>query len=46
MPAVRAIFARRFAPETIETGSELESIASGLAILGHEPDLARWGQRA
>lgn len=46
VPAVRAIFARRFAPETIETGSELESIASGLAILGHEPDLARWGQRA
>ncbi|MDP3383515.1 MAG: Hsp70 family protein, partial [Phenylobacterium sp.] len=46
VPAVRAIFTRRFAPETIETGGELESIASGLALMGHEPDLARWGERA
>ncbi|WP_333587740.1 Hsp70 family protein [Phenylobacterium sp.] len=46
VPAVRAIFARRFAPERIETGSELESIASGLALMGHEPDLAHWGRRA
>jgi len=45
-PAVRAIFARRFASERIETGGELESIASGLALMGHEPDLDRWGERA
>ncbi|MDO8410366.1 MAG: Hsp70 family protein [Phenylobacterium sp.] len=45
-PAVRAIFARRFAAERIETGGELESIASGLALMGHEPDLDRWGERA
>ncbi|MFP5449045.1 MAG: Hsp70 family protein [Alphaproteobacteria bacterium] len=46
VPAVRAIFARRFPAEKIETGGELESIASGLALMGHEPDLARWGERA
>ncbi|MEH6675959.1 Hsp70 family protein [Phenylobacterium sp.] len=45
-PAVRAIFARRFAADRIETGGELESIASGLALMGHEPDLDRWGERA
>ena len=45
-PAVRAIFARRFPAERIETGGELESIASGLALMGHEPDLDRWGERA
>ena len=32
--------------EKIVTGGELESIASGLALMGHEPDLARWGERA
>ena len=46
VPAVRAVFARRFPAEKIETGAELESIASGLALMGEEPDLARWGQRA
>ena len=39
---VRAIFHRRFAPERIETGAELESIASGLALIGRERDLGRW----
>ncbi|HEV2532391.1 Hsp70 family protein [Phenylobacterium sp.] len=42
VPAVRAIFHRRFAPERIETGAELESIASGLALIGRERDLSRW----
>jgi hypothetical chaperone protein len=42
VPAVRAIFHRRFAPERIETGAELESIASGLALIGRERDLGRW----
>jgi len=41
-PAVRAIFQRRFAAERIETGAELESIASGLALIGREPELGRW----
>lgn len=45
VPAVRAIFHRRFAPERIETGAELESIASGLALIGRERDLGRWTMR-
>jgi hypothetical chaperone protein len=45
-PAVRRIFSRRFPAERIESGAELESIASGLALMGREPDLARWGQGA
>jgi hypothetical chaperone protein len=42
VPAVRAIFHRRFDPARIETGAELESIASGLALMGLEDDLSRW----
>jgi hypothetical chaperone protein len=45
VPAVRDIFRRRFAPERIETGAELESIASGLALIGRERDLGRWTTR-
>lgn len=46
VPAVRAIFHRRFEPSRIETGAELESIASGLALMGRERDLTRWTARA
>jgi hypothetical chaperone protein len=46
VPAVRDIFHRRFASERIETGAELESIASGLALMGRERDLTRWTTRA
>jgi hypothetical chaperone protein len=46
VPAVRAIFHRRFEPSRIETGAELESIASGLALMGRERDLSRWTRRA
>jgi hypothetical chaperone protein len=46
VPAVRAIFHRRFDPARIETGAELESIASGLALMGREADLSRWTARA
>ena len=46
VPAVRAIFHRRFASDRIETGAELESIASGLALMGRERDLSRWTARA
>ena len=45
VPAVRRIFHDRFAPERIETGAELESIASGLALIGRERDLDRWTMR-
>lgn len=46
VPAVRAIFHRRFDPSRIETGAELESIAAGLALMGRERDLTRWTTRA
>ena len=46
VPAVRAIFHRRFASDRIETGAELESIAAGLALMARERDLSRWTMRA
>ncbi|WP_374574943.1 Hsp70 family protein [Phenylobacterium sp.] len=46
VPAVRAIFHRRFPAERIAAGSELESIASGLALMGWERDLSHWTMRA
>lgn len=45
VPAVRAIFTRRFAPSRIESGGEFESIASGLALIGREADLDLWSER-
>jgi hypothetical chaperone protein len=45
-PAVRRIFHRRFPSERIETGAELESIASGLSLIGREQNLERWTTRA
>ncbi len=46
VPAVRGIFQRRFEATKIETGAELESIASGLALMGRERDLSRWTLKA
>jgi hypothetical chaperone protein len=45
VPAVRAIFHRRFEAGRIETGAELESIAAGLALMARESDLSRWTSR-
>ena len=46
VPAVRAIFQSRFGTERIETGGEFESIAAGLALIGREPDLDLWSEKA
>ncbi len=46
VPAVRALFHKRFDPGLIETGAELESIAAGLALMAHERDLGRWTAQA
>lgn len=46
VPAVRALFERRFGRAKISTGAELESIAAGLALIGEEPDLSPWCERA
>lgn len=42
IPAIRAMFARRFGAERIATGGELTSIAHGLALIGAEPDPSAW----
>lgn len=42
IPAVRAMFDARFGAERIATGSELTSIAHGLALVGRQADLAPW----
>lgn len=42
IPAVRALFDRRFGTDRIATGGELTSIAHGLALIGEEPNLAEW----
>ena len=42
IPAIRAIFDRRFGADRIATGGELTSIALGLALIGEQPDLAGW----
>lgn len=45
VPAVRGIFHRRFETRRIETGAELESIASGLALMAREGELSHWISR-
>jgi hypothetical chaperone protein len=42
IPAIRALFDRRFGAGRIATGGELTSIAHGLALIGEEPDIAPW----
>ncbi len=46
VPAVRRIFLDRFGPAAIETGGEFESIATGLALIGAEPDGGGWSEGA
>ena len=42
IPAIRAIFRRRFGEERLASGGELTSIAHGLALIGDAPDPAAW----
>jgi hypothetical chaperone protein len=42
IPAIRAIFDRRFGEAKIATGGELTSIAHGLALIGEESNPAEW----
>ena len=46
VPAVRRLFVDRFGEDKIDSGAELESIASGLALMGGENDLSQWCERA
>ena len=42
IPAVHAIFARRFGAARVAVGGELTSIAHGLALIGQRDDVAEW----
>jgi len=42
IPAIRALFERRFGAARIATGGELTSIAHGLALIGEQEELAGW----
>ncbi len=42
VPAVRRLFADRFGEARLESGGELVSIASGLALIGAQADTAEW----
>ena len=42
IPAVRAIFERRFGADRVAVGGELTSIAQGLALIGERDDVAEW----
>jgi hypothetical chaperone protein len=42
VPAVRRLFAERFGEAKLESGGELVSIASGLALIAAEDDVEAW----
>ncbi len=42
VPAVRRIFDGLFGAARVETGDELLAVASGLALIGQDPDFGRW----
>ena len=46
VPAVRRLFAERFGESKLESGGELVSIASGLALIAAEDDLDAWTMSA
>ncbi|HEY2709071.1 MAG TPA: Hsp70 family protein [Caulobacteraceae bacterium] len=46
VPAVRGLFADRFGEAKLESGGELVSIATGLALIGAEADTADWATAA
>ena len=46
VPAVRQLFAERFGGSKLESGDELVSIASGLALIAAEDDLDAWTMTA
>jgi len=46
VPAVRRLFADRFGQAKLESGGELVSIASGLALIGAEAETSEWAAPA
>jgi hypothetical chaperone protein len=46
VPAVRQLFADRFGEAKLESGGELVSIATGLALIGAQGDVEQWASAA
>ncbi len=46
VPAVQQLFAERFSHERLTSADQFESIAYGLALIGHSPDPDRWAAAA
>ena len=46
VPAVRRLFAERFGEAKLESGGELVSIATGLALIGAQSDVSQWATAA
>ena len=46
VPAVRRLFAERFGEAKLESGGELVSIATGLALIGAQADVSQWATAA
>jgi hypothetical chaperone protein len=46
VPAVRQLFADRFGDAKLESGGELVSIATGLALIGAQGDVSQWATAA
>lgn len=44
VPAVRRLFVERFGEGKLESGGELVSIATGLALIGAAPDVDEWAR--
>ncbi len=42
VPAVQRLFVERFGEERLTSADQFESIAYGLALIGHTPDPDRW----
>jgi hypothetical chaperone protein len=42
VPAVRSMFGRRFGLSRLEAGGEFLAVASGLALIGEDPEIERW----
>jgi hypothetical chaperone protein len=45
VPAVQRLFTERFGEERLTSADQFESIAFGLALIGHSPDPDRWTAR-
>jgi hypothetical chaperone protein len=46
VPAIRRLFVERFGEERLTSADQFESIAYGLALIGHDQNPAQWAVQA